>query len=214
MESFRFGPFTFERGARTWTMNYGLSLVAERHVDTSERAAVIDAFEEDRAAFIREARDRFSAPRIALVDFSTGEDIAYFHSHDMCGMSRGMIDDRARYWIRSADKHASRAVTLTEFAQIVAAHDEPELGWIAGLLLDDVPAIDPAVWRPPASFELRHVVGEGSFTRVSGAKAAALVGVMPQNFRKYTARDNAASRQSMSYAMWHLLLHKLGVQRA
>ena len=40
-----------------------------------------------------------------------------------------------------------------------------------------------------------------------------MVGVTPQNFRKYTARDGASTRQGMSFAMWHLLLHKLGVQR-
>lgn len=73
-------------------------------------------------------------------------------------------------------------------------------------------AQDAGEWRAPTSWELRHVVGEGSFTGVTGAQAAALVGVTPQNFRKYTARDGASTRQGMSYAMWHLLLHKLGVQ--
>ena len=70
-----------------------------------------------------------------------------------------------------------------------------------------------ADWRAPTSWELRHVVGEGSFTGWTGAQAAAMVGVTPQNFRKYTARDGASTRQGMSFAMWHLLLHKLGVQR-
>ena len=31
---------------------------------------------------------------------------------------------------------------------------------------------------------------------------------------EYTAADGAASRQRMSFAMWHLLLHRLGVQSA
>lgn len=86
--------------------------------------------------------------------------------------------------------------------------------WIASLLPDDVltPAAD--AWRAPTSWEIRHVVGENSFTGISGARAAALVGVTPQNFRKYTTADGAATRQTMSYAMWHLLMHRLGVQRA
>ncbi|MBH2008100.1 MAG: hypothetical protein I8H71_00465 [Xanthomonadaceae bacterium] len=59
---------------------------------------------------------------------------------------------------------------------------------------------------------MRYIVGEGSFTRVSGAKAAALVGVTPQNFRKYTAGDSAKNRQSISFSMWHLLLAKLQIK--
>ena len=63
-----------------------------------------------------------------------------------------------------------------------------------------------------SEFACPCVVGVGSFIGISGAKAADLVGVNASSFRKYTAQEGAKSRQSMSYAMWHLLLHKLGVQ--
>jgi hypothetical protein len=88
----------------------------------------------------------------------------------------------------------------------------PANAWIAELFPNEVLDIDPDAWRAPTAWELRHVVGEGSFTRVSGAKAAALVGVSPQNFRKYTAGDSAKNRQSISFAMWHLLLARLQVK--
>lgn len=93
-------------------------------------------------------------------------------------------------------------------------HYAPFRSWIADLLPDDVLTTDPEEWRAPTAWEIRHIVGEGAFTSMPGATVAALVGVTPQNFRKYTAQDSAASRQNISFAMWHLLLHKLGVQRA
>lgn len=71
---------------------------------------------------------------------------------------------------------------------------------------------DPWYWRAPTAAEIRVVIGKGSETGIPGAQAAHLVGVLPQNFRKYTASDDAASRQKMSFAMWHLLLHRAGVK--
>src|SRR5699024_4022806 len=121
-----------------------------------------------------------------------------------------LIDDRSEYWLQSENRLRSRDVTLTEYAKIAVQHAAPKLGWIAETLPDDVLTEDPDEWRPPTAWEIRHVVGEGSFTGISGAKAAELVGITPQNFRKYTARDGASTRQNISFATWHLLLHKLG----
>ena len=84
--------------------------------------------------------------------------------------------------------------------------------YIAARLPPDVLTEDPATWRAPTSAEIRVVVGKDSETGLSGAAAAHLVGVLPQNFRKYTAADDAVSRQKMSFAMWHLLLHRAGVR--
>lgn len=86
--------------------------------------------------------------------------------------------------------------------------------YIAALLPEETLTEDLAAWRAPTSAEIRIVIGRGSETGLSGADAAHLVGVLPQNFRKYTASDDAASRQKMSYAMWHLLLHRTGVKVA
>lgn len=224
MNAFGHGPFSFTPGhalrlagvpSRTWSYSYGDALIAERTLpESASQSEIIDAFADDRGAFIRRARDEHAPELVSLIDFETGETVAHFLSYDGCGMTPGLIDDRARYWLRSASRLRSRAVTLSEFAEIASEHAAPELGWIAGLLQDDVLSTDPDDWRAPTSWEIRHVVGEGSFTGISGAKAAALVGITPQNFRKYTARDGASTRQVISYAAWHLLLHKLGVARA
>lgn len=89
---------------------------------------------------------------------------------------------------------------------------ELEFGWIRALLPAAVLTQDAQAWLPPDSFQLAHVVGIGSFTGVLGEKAAQLVGVSAQNFRKYTASATAKNRQTISFAVWHLLLQRLHVQ--
>lgn len=219
------GPFSFindriravnDTPSRQWRMYYGAEELA-MHTTSGpnvELSVLFDAFGQDRADFIARTQQAFALPRVDLIDYETGDAVAHFHSHDLCGMQPGIIDDRSRYWICTADRRYSRAVTLTEFAHIVAEHAAPQHAWIIELLPAAVLSRDPTEWCAPTSWELRHIVGEGSFTGISGAKAAELVGVTPQNFRKYTAHDGAATRQKMSFAMWHLLLHKLGVQAA
>lgn len=174
-----------------------------------EVAARLAGFLADWTAELR--RKHESGIPVELVD-ADGERLAHFLSDDMLGMTPGLIDDRARYWLRTQDRRYSRHVTLDEYAQLRARYELPPLAWIAELLPEDVLTDDPAEWRSPSSWEIRHVVGEGSFTGISGAKAAALVGVNPQSMRKYTAREGAKSRQPISFAMWHLLLHRLGIQ--
>ena len=78
----------------------------------------------------------------------------------------------------------------------------------------DVLTEDPNLWRAPTADEIRLVVGLRSATRVSGAIAGRLVGISEQNFRKYTAKDGAAAKHKISFAMWHYLLHKLDVKTA
>lgn len=216
------GPFTFTPvravkmgGVRStlWEMHYGgLWLGALTLLDSATPDAVCDAFGVLRGKFVIAAREEHAADRVDLIDFESGDAVAFFMTHGVPDMTPGLIDDRSRYWLRSADRRRSRPVTLSEFAAIAAAHQAPALSWVAGLLPDDVLSENPEDWRPPTSWELRHIVGEGSFTGLSGAKAAALVGVTPQNFRKYTAGDGAKTRQHMSFAMWHLLLHRLKVK--
>lgn len=84
--------------------------------------------------------------------------------------------------------------------------------WIAHMLPAEVLTLDPSKWRAPTQFELFHLVGTGSFTGVSGEKCAHLIGVTPQNLRKYIQRPGVAWAQRISFASWHLLLHRLGVQ--
>ncbi|ULQ45891.1 hypothetical protein JN531_012350 [Flagellatimonas centrodinii] len=225
MIPFTSGPFTYapaSRGgvingipSRSWSVSYSAAEIASRALpDSSAQYDIIEALADCVAKWTQSAAAEHAPDRIDLIDAETGDAIAAICSDKMLGMTPGLIDDRSRYWLRSKDLRYSRAVTLTQFAEIAAEGIAPALSWVAGLLPDEILSDDPSNWRPPTSWELRHVVGEGSLTRVSGARAAALVGVTPQNFRKYTARDGASTRQSMSFAMWHLLLHKLGVKNA
>lgn len=73
---------------------------------------------------------------------------------------------------------------------------------------------DLSAWWVPTGAEIRIVIVRNSETGLTVAEAARLVGVLPQNSRKYTAAENASSRQKTSFAMWHLLLYRTGVQMA
>lgn len=219
------GPFTFTSGriiningtpSRKWRMTYGQKELAEKTILSANTAMdeLHDTFGTERTEFERHAKSECAPNRIDLVDFETGDAVASFDSYSMCGMTPGLINDGSRLWLRSSDRKYSRDVTLNEFARIAVECEALPLAWVAGLLPDEVLADDVAEWQPPTAWQIRHVVGEGSFSGVSGAAAAALVGVTPQNFRKYTAADDSSTRQRISFAMWHLLLQKLGVKRA
>lgn len=93
----------------------------------------------------------------------------------------------------------------------IAGELQPSSAYIADLLPPEVLTDDPSAWRPPTAAEIRIVIGKDSETGLSGADAARLVGVFPQSFRKYTAVDGASA---MSFAVWHLLLHRIGVKFA
>ena len=84
--------------------------------------------------------------------------------------------------------------------------------WIAAHLPPDVLSTDPAAWRAPTAAEIRVVVGTDSKTGITGNEAAHLVGMPGTTFRKYTAGDYADHRHKISFSMWHLMLHRLGVQ--
>lgn len=220
---FQHGPFVFiahnagavaGRKSLRWQYNYGSVFLSEKILPASAtKAEIIGAFAHARADFIREEFDEHAPDVLDLVDSETDETVGRLRVIGDVGLTPGLIDDRSKYWLRSNNRLRSRAVTLTEFAAIAARHAAPDNCWVTGLLPDETLTEDPDEWRPPTSWEIRHVVGEGSFTGPSGAKAAAIVGVAPQNFRKYTASGNAKHRQQMSFAMWHLLLHKLDIKR-
>lgn len=220
-----FGPFEYVHGplrninstpSREWTMLYGGNDWAQHSVSGLNVSVpeVLGAFEQDRANFVEQAQRDHGPHRVDLVNQATGEAVAWFDSFDMCGMTPGLINDSAKMWLCSEDRRYSRPLTSQQqYAAIVARHEAPELAWITGLLPDRVLSPESSLWEAPSSWHIRHVVGIGSFTGVSGADAAKLVGVTAQNFRKYTASDTASTRQKMSFAMWHTLLHRLGVQR-
>ncbi len=225
MSDFEFGPFSFDAGSpaminsrpvRRWTLHYGSEQLAMHHIDAgATRSEVIEAFRNDMAGLIGRIQ-RAGAPALVLLKSAAGDTLASFLTAGgaIDGMTPGIPDESSALWlVTAAHPVRSMRVTLSEFAALAQQHMAAPNEWMQAALPDTVLTLDPTDWRAPTSWEIRHVVGEGSLTGVSGAKAAELVGVTPQNFRKYTARDGAATRQNMSFAMWHLLLQRLGVQR-
>ena len=222
MEAFQIGPFDYTPGkSRTlngvaqteWALCYGDKLVGSAWV-AGDRAQVVEALAVQRGDFVARLRTD-NAPDCLILrrwDDAAPLDSTLLESwpDDLAG---SVADDSSEFWAEVQGSKRRMPVTLELWARLRDRHSAPPLAWIAGLLPADVLARELADWRAPTSWELRHVVGEGSFTGRSGAQTAAMVGVTPQNFRKYTARDGASTRQGMSFAMWHLLLHKLGVQR-
>lgn len=226
MNSFNSGPFTFEPAARGlklngeacrhWSLRYGSRELAMHTLpDTLTQDGIREEFSSDIGSFVRKAQSAHAPDMLELIEEATGETLARISVTTLPdGFSGCIPDDRFPYWLMTAAKpRHGMPVTMQEFAGLARKLAAPESAWIAGLLPDDVLTADPAEWRAPTSWEIRHIVGEGSLTGISGAKAAALVGVTPQGFRKYTAADGAKTRQAISFAMWHLLLHKLGVAR-
>ena len=222
MEAFQIGPFDYVPGksrmlngvAQTeWALYYGDKLVGSAWV-AGDRAQVVEAMVGQRGDFIARLRAENEPDRLALRRWNDGTELDIISLESWPDGLAGCIpNDDSEFWAEVVGTTRRMPVTLQQWAALQRRHGAPSFAWIAALLPDDVKSRDAANWRAPTSWELRHVVGEGSFTGISGAQAAAMVGVTPQNFRKYTARDGASTRQGMSFAMWHLLLHKLGVQR-
>lgn len=214
-ENFMVGPFEVRpRSGDRADVIYGLKTLAS-NIDTSggTRHEVAESLGDCFARLRNELRCKTDLHTINLMQ--NGERIGGFVCEDSIvdGMTPGLIDDRAEFWLQSANRLHSMPVTIDEYAMRRQMHSAAPLCWVKNLLPMDVITDDPDQWRAPTSWEIRHIVGEGSFTGISGAKAAALVGMTPQNFRKYTAADGASTRQNISFAAWHLLLKKLGVKK-
>lgn len=227
-----------------WAMTYGAKKLGDRTLPAvAGRNQVVEAFADDKGSFVRAhqphsdpaARNDRDGYTVRLVQSTDrvgvhGRELGRFVARaPIDGLSAGLIDDRFPAWLIADELSASTPMDEQQFRRLQAAHEAiaetqatppvqppsaPPMAWLCELLPDDVMTSNPDEWRAPSSWEIRHVVGEDSFTGISGAAASALVGVQPQGFRKYTARDGAASRQNISFAMWHLLLHKLGVKNA
>lgn len=220
-EQFSVGPFTVRPSGRACNAQlvdviYGSEVMRERvPVDPGTRGQVVDQLGRAPSDITKELRrEHENTGVVSLVD-GYGEALAGFdiEGYALPDMTPGIVDDRCAYWLRTSDRLYSQAVTLNEYARIRAEHERPALAWIADLLNDDLLTLSKAEWRPPTAWELRHVIGVGSFTDITGLAAANLVGVNASSFRKYTAKEGARTRQEMSFAMWHLLLHRLGIKR-
>lgn len=218
-QDFTIGPFTIAPiGAvgphrQRFNVSYNQQYSAEIVTEANTQRDVTEAAEDTMAQLRRDLKaDHESATLIRLTD-GHGQTLSQFYAAGVLpGMTPRLVDDRFDYWLKDESGRYSQVVTLGEFATLVGKHQLTQYSWIADLLPADILTTNADEWRAPTPWEIRHIVGIGSFIGISGAKAAELVGVNPSSFRKYTAQEGAKSRQSMSYAMWHLLLHKLGVQ--
>ncbi|AJY62577.1 hypothetical protein [Burkholderia glumae] len=225
MREFQHGPFLYSannqrsiagRPCLDWEVHYddrGQALCSMTLPADSTQSAVIEALADSVASFRRNAMRDGAVDVLQLVRQSDDVVLSGVPVRALpAGMSNCLMDDRFPTWAQVAGTTLRVPMDIAEFTEHVSQARAPKNAWIAGLLPDEVLTLDADEWRAPTSWEIRHVVGEGSFTGVTGAQAAALVGVVPQNFRKYTAREGASARQSISFAMWHALLHRLGVK--
>jgi len=229
--------------SRRWRMYYGHDELAEKVLPAAlARWEIVEQFGNARAALIADVRPAptvqadplehgYIARLVRSTEFSgvAGKVLDQFLVlAPIDGMQRGLIDDRHETWLHAPEVDGILPMGAEEFARLKTAHEaikdallhpppdappELPLAWVQALLPDDVLTEDKTHWRAPTAWEIRHVVGEGSFSGITGAEAAELVGGSPQGFRKYLAADGAKNRQPISYAAWHLLLHKLGVKQ-
>lgn len=222
--SFGSGPFSFypEKGPKIagkphtrWRVDFDETFLAEKTAPSSasENSDVLELFAEELAAFKRELQLQHAPEVVQVIDFESDKVLAYLQVVGDVGLTPGLIDDRSALWLRSKNRLYSKAITMSELLEISAKHKAPRNAWIEGVLPDEVTSTVPSEWRAPSRWEIRYVVGRASFTGVTGSEAAALVGVTPQNFRKYLASEGTSSRQSISFAMWHLLLDRLEIKR-
>ena len=223
MKDFNFGPFAFQKlneyrlnsvPVTNWKLSYDNERLATLTANSSaNQTEVIEVFEDALIKFRSAAVIDGAGCKVELLDVIGGNTVAHFISTEWPeGMSPCIPDNRWQHWI-AVGSSKKPVETPSEFYALRDRLRAPPLHWVAALLPENTLTLDPDTWQAPTAWVIRHVVGEGSFTGLSGAKAAALVGVTPQNFRKYMATDSAATRQNISFAMWHLLLHRLGVQK-
>lgn len=224
-----------------WDISYSEQRFAWHHVPAgASQSEIAAAFSDDISAWCVELHDEADTPALEPVDYLKLIDVATDQvvgtmpwAAEVEGLRNAIPDARFPTWLVTNTSPAlAMPMTRDEFNRLrpamVALHTErldraegearqkraatPSRGWICKLLPGAVLSQNPATWRAPSSWEIRHIVGEGSLTRISGAKAAGLIGVTASNFRKYTAADDARTRQNMGFAMWHALLHTLDVQ--
>lgn len=214
-ENFMVGPFEVRpRSSGKVDIGYGTKTLASGiDADGKTRHEIAESLGDCFARLRNDLRGKTELHMINLMQ--NGERIGCFVCENSIvdGMTTGLIDDRSEFWLQSDNRLHSMPVTIDEYAMLRQMYSAAPLCWVKNLLPIYVITDDPELWRAPSSWEIRHIVGEGSFTGISGAKAAALVGMTAQNFRKYTAGDGASTRQSISFAAWHLLLKKLGVRK-
>lgn len=218
IQDFMIGPFKIHQVARgLFDICYGKKTLAHRIAagDGETRQAIADGLRVCLSRLVQDMVDKHQEEHLIELVNSEGERLgSFFSTHPVLpGMTQGLVDDCSPLYLRSADRLRSMPVSLKDYLHVVQKYQAPARAWVAKLLPKDILQENPNLWRTPTSWEIRHIVGEGSFTGISGAKAASLIGISPTSFRKYTAADDAKSRQRISFAAWHLLLQRLCITK-
>ena len=114
MQDFQSGPFEYRAGKRAalagqpsieWSLRYSGKTLSERFVSAAaQRGEVQEAFSDSVAAFKEHASKEYAPDRFELIDYETGDVVAEFFAHSVPDMTPGLIDDRSRYWVRSANR--------------------------------------------------------------------------------------------------------------
>ena len=213
-ENFMVGPFEISpAGHDTYDIFYGVKPKTRGvYVPGKTRQAVAEALSDVLIDIKNKMRDATALHCIKLVT-PTGDklDEMWGEGDALNGLAGAIPDDRFPFWAKCGLLAAP--VTIAEWRGMAKRIAAPRRAWIANLLPSEILDANPDTWRAPTAWEIRHIVGEGSLTGMSGAKAAALIGISPANFRKYTASEGAANRQSISFAGWHLLLLRMEIVR-
>ena len=144
MQNFNHGPFFFERSDRTlkfngadcrrWRMSYGPQALAMHTLEEpASQAAIIEAFSDDRADFIRDAKARVTPPaaltenpavgQASYIEEATGRVLAILPlAFWPEGLTSGLTDDRYPNWLVSGSPTCSMPLTPAEFERIQTEH--------------------------------------------------------------------------------------------
>lgn len=225
-DTFKYGPFTINSIENTDTsdgficfdIKYGINTIGAMSLPTGlTRKEIVQSvlFKDVINSFIRKYKIQQTHTH-SLVFVNTGDVIASFSSiyFSLDAVATTLSYADSPYILRSGSGMHDIVITLNEYAAIFAKYSlqmQPEHAWIRKLLPTNVLTTTASEWCPPSEWVIRHIVGEDSFTGVTNTVASEMVGISPQNFRKYTASDTAKNKQKMSYATWHLLLAKLRI---
>lgn len=90
---------------------------------------------------------------------------------------------------------------------------EAPRAWIAALLPPSILTADRDAWQVPNAWHLSHIIGGMSLTGNGFSETAKLCGVASATVRRWVIPAAAPGHKSIPFANWHILLHKLGVQR-
>lgn len=230
MQKFNYGAFNIEQTSpSTYDLLYGSTVIASQNFPSAKikRWEIAQAFERPITAFIngKRAVGSMGNPfKVELVDLRHNNVVLdSFDSYLPIPDMTGAIHDNSEHDLWATSPLGDKPITQEGFewlkkeqatisAQVKAMRQGMPKAWICAMLPHNSLTLNHELWVPPSPWHIRHVVGEGSFTGVTGIRAAAISGISAQHFRKFMAQPTSINCQAIPFAAWHLLLQRLGVQ--